>query len=288
MLKSLMIATDLSERSEKALQRAAALAKRFGCPWSVLYVVDEDQPAALVEQEAIQVKMLLEARLVELTERAGHSPKLRVEKGDPSQRIVACAQEAGVDLLVTGAHRKSLLRDIFVGTTVERVLRAGSLPVLVVHQPVEGEYRDLLLALDTSPACARAVHAASQLGLLEGAVRRAVYAFSPLAKGMMQYSGVSEERIDEFVDSESRQAVTALKAFLAEQGLQPLIDEQLVAVGLPGNVLERMVGKHRPDLLVMGTRGMGGLKRALVGSVADYALRELDCDILVVPPSNGE
>ncbi|MCY1455627.1 Universal stress protein family protein [compost metagenome] len=62
------------------------------------------------------------------------------------------------------------------------------------------------------------------------------------------------------------------------------IDEQLVAVGLPSSVLQRMVDKHRPDLLVMGTRGMGGVKRALIGSVADYALRELDCDILVVPP----
>jgi nucleotide-binding universal stress UspA family protein len=288
MLKSLMIATDLSERSEKALQRAAALAKRFDCPWSVLYVVDDEQPAALVEQEQIQVKLLLEARLVELATAGGSAPAIRVEKGDPDQKIVACALQDEADLLVVGAHRKSVLRDIFVGTTVERVVRAGELPVLMVNQPVGGEYRDLLLALDISPASAHAVRIAEQLGLLGGAVCRGIYAFSPLAKGMMQYSGISEERIDEFVGSETRQAVDELKAFLRDQQLEPLIDEQLVAVGLPGNVLERMVAKHRPDLLVMGTRGMGGIKRALIGSVADYALRELDCDILVVPPKSDE
>jgi len=284
MMKSLMVATDLSGRSEKALHRAAALAKRYACPWTVIYVVDEDQPAALIEQEVTQVRLMLEARLVELTELGGTCPKLLVERGDPNQKILAAAKSQHCELLVMGAHRKSVLRDIFVGTTVERVLRAGQVPVLVVNQPVGGEYRDLLLALDTSPASAHAVKAADDLGLLEGAVRRGVYAFSPLAKGMMQYSGVSEERIDEFVGSESRQAVEELKQFLHDQHLEERIDEQLVAVGLPGNVLQRMVDKHRPDLLVMGTRGMGGIKRALIGSVADYALRELDCDILVVPP----
>lgn len=283
-MKSLMVATDLSGRSEKALHRAAALAKRYACPWTVIYVVDEDQPAALIEQEVTQVRLMLEARLVELTELGGTCPKLLVERGDPNQKILAAAKSQHCELLVMGAHRKSVLRDIFVGTTVERVLRAGQVPVLVVNQPVGGEYRDLLLALDTSPASAHAVKAADDLGLLEGAVRRGVYAFSPLAKGMMQYSGVSEERIDEFVGSESRQAVEELKQFLHDQHLEERIDEQLVAVGLPGNVLQRMVDKHRPDLLVMGTRGMGGIKRALIGSVADYALRELDCDILVVPP----
>ncbi|QRY82544.1 universal stress protein [Pseudomonas sp. PDNC002] len=279
-----MVATDLSGRSEKALHRAAALAKRYACPWTVIYVVDEDQPAALVEQEVTQVRLMLEARLVELTELGGTCPKLLVERGDPNQQILAAAKKQNCEVLVMGAHRKSVLRDIFVGTTVERVLRAGQVPVLVVNQPAAGEYRDLLLALDTSPASAHAVEVADELGLLEGAVRRGVYAFSPLAKGMMQYSGVSEERIDEFVSSESRQAVDELKKFLHDQHLEERIDEQLVAVGLPGNVLQRMVDKHRPDLLVMGTRGMGGIKRALIGSVADYALRELDCDILVVPP----
>lgn len=283
-MKSLMVATDLSGRSEKALHRAAALAKRYACPWTVLYVVDEDQPSALVEQEVTQVRMMLEARLVELTEMGGTCPKLLVERGDPNQQILAAAKKQHCEVLVMGAHRKSVLRDIFVGTTVERVLRAGQVPVLVVNQPAAGEYRDLLLALDTSPASAHAVEVAGELGLLDGAVRRGVYAFSPLAKGMMQYSGVSEERIDEFVGSESRQAVEELKKFLHDQHLEERIDEQLVAVGLPGNVLQRMVDKHRPDLLVMGTRGMGGIKRALIGSVADYALRELDCDILVVPP----
>ncbi|MDN6858748.1 universal stress protein [Pseudomonas sp. CAN2814] len=284
MMKSLMVATDLSGRSEKALHRAAALAKRYACPWTVLYVVDEDQPSALIDQELTQVRMMLEARLVELTELGGTCPQLLVERGDPNQQILAAAKKQACEMLVMGAHRKSVLRDIFVGTTVERVLRAGQLPVLVVNQPAAGQYRDLLIALDTSPASAHAVEVANDLGMLEGAVRRGVYAFSPLAKGMMQYSGVSEERIDEFVGSESRQAVDELKKFLHEQHLEDRIDEQLVAVGLPGNVLQRMVDKHRPDLLVMGTRGMGGIKRALIGSVADYALRELDCDILVVPP----
>jgi nucleotide-binding universal stress UspA family protein len=50
-----------------------------------------------------------------------------------------------------------------------------------------------------------------------------------------------------------------------------------------------VVERSRPHLLVIGTRGHTGFKRLLLGSVAERALNEIECDILAVPPmSQGD
>eukprot|EP00999_Lentomonas_sp_LEN2_P001171 NODE_2181_length_630_cov_73.882704_g2131_i0.p1 GENE.NODE_2181_length_630_cov_73.882704_g2131_i0~~NODE_2181_length_630_cov_73.882704_g2131_i0.p1 ORF type:complete len:151 (+),score=36.41 NODE_2181_length_630_cov_73.882704_g2131_i0:132-584(+) len=44
------------------------------------------------------------------------------------------------------------------------------------------------------------------------------------------------------------------------------------------------VEELKPDMLIMGTRGMGAIKRALLGSVSDYALHHCDCPVVIVRP----
>jgi nucleotide-binding universal stress UspA family protein len=283
-MKSLLLATDLSSRSERALLRAASLVRQFDCPWFILHVVDSDQPQLRVELEVEQIRRDLQARLGEFTERAGRAPEIWVEAGDPAPRIAECARWGDIDLLVMGVHRRNALRDVFVGTTLERVVRTCEKPVLVVNREPESSYRDLVLALDLSPTSARAVRAAKALGLMDGARCRAVHAFEPFAKVMLMNAGIATPMLDDHLSSEERNARLNLAGFLEEQGLLGVVGEQRVEEGLPMTVLRRVMADSPADLLVLGTRGMGGIKRVLIGSVADAALREFECDILAVPP----
>jgi nucleotide-binding universal stress UspA family protein len=60
--------------------------------------------------------------------------------------------------------------------------------------------------------------------------------------------------------------------------------ELVVKEGLPLPEILRAVETHEPDLLVIGTRGGGRVRRTLLGSVASRVLEEVEtCDILVVP-----
>jgi nucleotide-binding universal stress UspA family protein len=59
----------------------------------------------------------------------------------------------------------------------------------------------------------------------------------------------------------------------------------LIEEGDPVGVIARIVARLDADLVVIGTRGHTGLKRALLGSVADAALRTLECDVLAVGSS---
>ena len=54
------------------------------------------------------------------------------------------------------------------------------------------------------------------------------------------------------------------------------------------DVLLRLAREHAIDLLVIGTRGRRGVKRLLLGSVAEKVFRQARCPVLIVPPAAGE
>lgn len=284
-MKALMLATDLSNRSDRALRRAAQLARQFDCPWTLLHVVDDDQPQRRIELETAQVRRYLDEQLDFFTELAGRAPEVWVEVGDPAQHIADCTRWADIDLLVVGSHRRNPLRDIFVGTTLERLLRTSHVPILLVNRPTEHDYRMPLLALDCSLASAQAARAAHALGLLPETGAKALHAFDPLAGAMLLAAGAGAGTIPgDYAADERRRATAGLDAFLLKEELEGLIDQRLIEEGQPMTALRRVLEREPVDLLVMGTRGLTGMKRILIGSVADAAIRELDCDILAVPP----
>lgn len=284
-MNALMLATDLSNRSDRALRRAARLARQFDCPWFILHVVDEDQPQLRIELEVEQVRRYLAEQLDFFTELAGRAPEIWVEVGDPAQHIADCTRWANIDLLVVGSHRKNPLRDIFVGTTLERLLRTSHVPILLVNKAPVGDYLMPLLALDCSPASAQAVRAAHELGLLPKTGAKALHAFDPLGGTMVLAASAGAGTIPgDYAAEERRRATAALDEFLHQEELDTVIDQRLIEEGQPMTALRRLLERDHVDLLVMGTRGLTGMKRVLIGSVADAAIRELDCDILTVPP----
>lgn len=287
-MKRILIASDLSERSQRALQRAVSLAKQFGSELSVLHVVDDDQPHALIGGES----RATEAALRDHLDRSGGSdlatvPIISVVAGDPFRAIADEANRLEADLIVMGSHRKRLLGDIFTGTTIERVMRLGGRPVLMVNREDDAPYSNVLAAVDLSEAAAHALQAAQGLGLLDPDRDAAVHGFVPLGEGMMYYAGVERERVDEHVAISASQARTAITRFLRDNGFGKLSNLLLIEKGTPFEAIEAGILQLQPDLLVIGTRGYDGLKRVLLGSVADEVLRQVECDILAVPPATA-
>jgi nucleotide-binding universal stress UspA family protein len=60
-----------------------------------------------------------------------------------------------------------------------------------------------------------------------------------------------------------------------------------VLEGHPGEALCRLAAEEQPVALVLGTRGRGGIKRALLGSVSDYVVRNAPCPVVVINPSGS-
>jgi len=280
----IVVATDLSIRSHRALRRAGLLAQANGAHITLVHVVDEDQPEELVKIEIQEVSRILDEQIASVAELRGVRCRPLVIAGNQFSGILRAAETAKADLIVMGAHRKQLLRDIFIGTTIERVMRAAACPVLMVNREARRSHRSALAAVDTSELSAHAIRTAKELKLLDHCRFAIAHAFCPPGQVMMFYAGLTSDSINEYVASARRRAVTELDTFLKAHGFEDQAWLQHVEEGTPFEVISRLVEARRPDLLIIGTHGRSGIAKALLGSVTEEALRSLDLDILVVPP----
>lgn len=287
MLKQLLVATDLSSRSELAVQRGAMLARQYQAGLVLLHVVDDDLPVELIEEGLGQAEDILRRQVEEIGELPAGRAEMKVVPGDAFKTIVEVAQQVGANLIVMGAHRKQLLKDIFTGTTLERVIRTGHSPVLMVNRHPAGEYRNVLLPVDLSDASAHAIHAARSLGLLYNVRLAVLHAFMPLGKDVMHYVGAEAKQVTEHVYRSIEEVRVQMDNFIQDSTLAGLDHEVMLHEGHAYEVIPKAVDIEDPDLLVIGTHSRTGAKRLLLGSVADYILRRIDRDILVIPPPGG-
>ncbi len=283
----ILAATDLSTRSHRAVRRAGLLAQENDADLTLVHVVDEDQPAGLVEIETREVERILGEQIGAIDELRGVRCRPAVISGDPFEGILRTAAATKADLIVMGAHRKQLLRDIFVGTTIERVIRTGPYPVLMVNDEVGRPYGTALAAVDMSEPSARAIRAAQHLRMVVDGPLTIIHAFEAPAAGKMSFAGVQRERIDKHVANERLRAAAELASFLELVELDDQRWWRRIEEGRPLEVISRVVKEMKPDLLIVGTHGRSGIAKMLLGSVTEEALRTLGVDILAVPPGRA-
>jgi universal stress protein E len=278
----IVAATDFSTRSSRALRQAGLLAQLTEARLHVVHVADDDRPDELIHAEKREAERLLAEQLVSMPELQGVRSQPSVVTGDPFDGILRTATEVGADLIVMGSHRKQFLLDIFVGTTIERVIRNGAFPVLMVNNEAPRKYEDVVAAVDMSDASVRALQVALSTGLMSAERATVLHAYSPFIKGKMY---MQQARIADLVEDERQRAMDDLASFLVTKGLTLERWVLRVEEGAPMEIIPRAVSELQPDLLVMGTHGRPAVINALIGSVAEEALRSLNVDILAVPLS---
>lgn len=281
----IVAATDFSTRSNRALRQAGLLAQMRRARLDIVHVVDDDQPEKMVELEKREAQRILTEQTASMPELQEVECRELVIAGDPFDAILRTAETARADIIVMGTHRKQLLLDIFIGTTVERVIRTGPFPVLMVSNEAQRHYTDVLAPVDLTEPSAHALRTARKMGLLGKYRTTLVHAFDPLVMGRMALIGADKERIDEYISDEREHWTDQLGKFLVANDLGT--QEWLIRVeeGAPMEAISRVTAETHPDLLVMGTHGRARLLRALIGSVTEEVLRSMDVDVLAVPPA---
>jgi nucleotide-binding universal stress UspA family protein len=267
------------------VRQAGLLARLHSSPLAVVHVVDDDQPKELVELEQREAERIIAEQMTAVPELRSVASRSMVVTGDPFDGILRAAATIKADLVVMGAHRKQLLRDIFIGTTIERVIRTGPFPVLMVNNEAQQRYERVLAAVDLSEPSANALRVAHATGIMNEAQTTVLHAFLPSGKGKLFVAGADKASVESYVASERQRAMDDLAAFLVANDLShhrwSLRPEEGGAI----YAISRAVREMRPDLLIMGTHGRSAVLKALIGSVTEEALRTLNVDILAVPPN---
>ncbi|ANW02210.1 universal stress protein [Bradyrhizobium icense] len=282
-MKRILVATDFSTRSDRALRRATLLARQVSAEIVLVHVVDDDQPPRLVKAEERAAGELLNDLAATLREVDRVHCETRVVLGEPFQAIAEAAERADADVVVMGPHRRQALRDVFIGTTIERTIGRSRRPVIMANAVPAGTYIRVLVATDFSDRSAIAAKEARKLGLLDHIEVLVLHAFDAPARSMTTHSLMTMDQLKDYIADEEERAAGELSKFLQEVDLWPNQRfVQLIELSAPETIRD-CAHKHKVDLVVIGTHGRTGPAKFFLGSVAEEVLRNSEADVLVVP-----
>ena len=273
----ILIASDLSARSDRALARGIDLARRLDTSAVVRTVLDSAMPEDMAEDLAARSAQ----RLKEQAEAIGQGEvaiTIDAHIGDPGDDIVAKIVELKPRLLVMGTHRRRPFLDILRETTMQRVVRNTDCPALLVKDTADRGYDRIIAATDFSPAAAAAGMA---LGIAEeGCEVTPVHALYVPFTGRMSNSPELMRELEASFRNDAKKLDTDWRD---QNGLAALPDTQILGSS-PIAVIEGAVGGAAHALIAIGAHGRVGASRSMLGSVVTDLMRDPPCDILVARP----
>lgn len=279
--KRLLLATDLSPRGDRALERAVQLAGEWGSELHVLNVVENELlPQAHLRREVAARESEAEAMVRPLAKPARVDVRIHIKVGGAAAMVVETASDKHADLIVMAPASYDSLATAVLGSTVERVLRHADQPVLVVKRRCGGPYRSILVAVDLSDTSALALRRALQLFprgryLVVHAYETPFAAFTASAALAAEVREAHMTHIAALIEREAAPRGTGAKA--------PKI-KAAVENGSVDEVLGRYLKAEAPDLVVLGTHGLTGVRRAVIGSTCERLIETLPCDVLAIRP----
>ncbi len=144
MFKKILYPTDFSDVSKKALASILQLKTAEAQEVVIMHVIDSRNldamaqyvPADLLRtQEALEKIAREEAQAIaDALEKKGFAVKIRIEEGIPSRNILEAEDGEGVSSIVIGSHGVSNIKEIFLGSVSEKVIRNAKGPVIVIKR----------------------------------------------------------------------------------------------------------------------------------------------------------
>lgn len=284
-LDRILVATDFSAGAHIALSRAAILAEANEAALHVVHVIPSNVPA----KARAEVRRQARARLWEAVERAqrGLAGEISVSEellsGEAFVEIIRRSRNFGADLVVLGRHGQRRIRDLFLGTTAERVIRKGDAPVLAVNVEPSGPYRRPVVATDLQDTTPRVVQLALVVAV-DSKVIHLVHAYNVPFEGFVAPTTAAKQRND-YLAHFREAAMSGTARLMARFHKTGKAFKATVRSGDARAVILTEAERLRADLLVIGTHGRSGLAHALVGSVAEWVIAQASCDVLVARPA---
>jgi nucleotide-binding universal stress UspA family protein len=276
-LRHIILATDLTARSDRAFDRAVALARRWNARLLIVHAVEDrasptDEPSwrrGADPVEAARLKLQFDYPGWE-----GIDTAVEVRVGKAQDVVLEAATREKSDLIITGIARENLYGRDNLGELVPALAKLAPSPVLVVKKRTSTAPRRVVVASDLTDVS----HAALDLALsLFGPGRLTLFnAFD------IPYRGLAGDR-DELERTLRPGVLEECRALLVAAVGEPAAAqiEIIAELGAPAPILAKLVADRDIDLVVTGTYGRTGLMDVLLGSTAMEILSQVSCDVLV-------
>ncbi|HYL67694.1 MAG TPA: universal stress protein [Candidatus Limnocylindria bacterium] len=283
-LARILVATDFSPASDRALEFGISLARRYNSQIYLTHVITLDAypmvaPELATESEAKQ-RREAEGHFEEI-EKSGRLFGLRREtvlaEGSLWPTIEDLVKKYEIELVIVGTHGASGLEKVVIGSNAEQIFRQARIPVLTVgpavksEAPYEVEFRNILFATDFGPGAEREAAFAFSLAQ-EHRARLTLLNVAPYAE---DYSEQAVARKREAVTKQLRELLPTVPEFYCSP-------EYVMVIGDPVEEILRWSKLTHADLIVMGAKSRKGLAGHIPHTKAQRIITAATCPVLTV------
>jgi nucleotide-binding universal stress UspA family protein len=301
-MRQLLVPVDGSGFGESALDLAGAIAARIGSSLELVTVippvVHPDIPTVMaVDSRATRTtgaQSHLERQAAELRTRFDITVSTTVLEGAVADAIAEHVRAGSSDLIVMSTHGRSGPARLLLGSVADQLLRELHCPFILVRPgralaaceiPTAAR---VLVPLDGSPLAETVVDEVARLfhpDLAALHLLRVVAPAEAFPVGAPMPLPAVEPNLMEARLTAARRYLEGTAFKLRAAGWQ--VEHEVATGWNPAAAVLRSAETHRCDLIAIATRGLGGVQRMLLGSVADKVLRNAAVPVLVLNPAAG-
>jgi nucleotide-binding universal stress UspA family protein len=288
----ILLAADGSKDAQRAARKAAELSLKLDSELHVVYVAPEypyvyaSRGVRRREEEnrlRDEYRQTLDGCVEHIEEAGGTVAESHLGEGDAASEIVELADELGVGLVVLGSRGR--LRRALMGSVSTGVLRHAHCSVLIVRshederEPFLGK---LLVAVDGSEEANAAAQAVTEMARAAGSGVHIAYAMQE-----ERYRPRLGPEMWEGWQEDFERAKRSARSWVEEEaqrmrGEGATTVEPHLLIGRPDAAIVWLAEEMGADLVLVGSRGLGAMRRALIGSVSDSVVRHAHCPVMVV------
>ena len=284
-LKRIVFGTDFSPVAERAATYAKGLALSFAASVDVVHVFDTDvylddaEPRLRTLDDRLAVRSEKLEALAKTFAAEGLLTKTELPVVRPSwSGLLKAAEKEEADLIVVATRSKAQLKRVFVGSTVEELIRQAPQPVLTVGPRVlaaDGpvEFKRIVYATDFTPEADKAAQAALLFAEQGDA---SIYLCHVIPCRAIPEEAAEERNVRE---NEAREK---LERLMAASPLGAYGCELEIAYGGPAESILSLAEKVKADLIVMGPRKHSFWLTHVKRGVTLEVLAQARCPVLTV------
>jgi nucleotide-binding universal stress UspA family protein len=290
--RKLLVASDFSRGADRALGIALALAAPAKSEVHVVHALEiplpmfEPYAVALPPEFIGAARKTAQEKLAAANARvraAGLSGSTHLGEAPASLCVAERAKAIGADLVVIGTHGHTGFKRFLLGSVAERTVKESPVSVLTVKGEGHAEApKKIVVGVDFSKHSDEAVALAADWARAFGAELHLVHGLELRVPFVTPYEVSVPEALIDAAHAEARKRLDSLAGSLGGVNVKTDLASAPAHAALDG-VAERL----HADLIITGSRGLGGIKHAVLGSVAERTLRHAPCSVLTVKAPIG-
>lgn len=261
MMKRILVPIDFSEQSENALKTAAVFAKKFDFEIVIVHMLEFSQAiisgSSQSAQETVFYLKLTERRLNEFLDK-NYLKDIKITPVIKHYKVFSelneLSKEENIDLIIMGSQGVSGIKEIFVGSNTQKVIRHSEVPILVIKDEPKLTFESSIFACDFSEESISAFKRARFFANSINCKMKVVYVNTPTKS---------------FKSSEEMR--TTVKNFFEKAGTRADYIDDVAYISdytVEAGILN-FAKKHKADIIAMATHGRKGFAHFFDGSITE-------------------